>query len=157
MKKIFKKPENIEKILKFIKVNSKDESHNKFLFDCLAKRKFNISHKNTPNFEEHCIFVREHPYRKWFLISYKSSLIGSIYVLYDNGIGLDLESFNYYLIKDILKELSFKIKPLKAIIKKHIFLTDLNDLIKLSCQFDVAFPPDHTCPSVTACRIGPKF
>ena len=130
MKKFFKKPENIEKILTFIKVNSKNESHNKFLYDCLAKRKFNISHKNTPNFEEHCIFVREHPYRKWFLISYKSSLIGSIYVLYDNGIGLDLEPFNYYLIKDILKELSSEIKPLKAIpsIRRNEFHMNISNL-----------------------------
>lgn len=129
---ISKDSTNILKLLKFIKVNPKDDSHNKFLYDCLAKRKFNISHNGMPNFDEHCRFVKKNLYRKWFLISYKNSLIGSIYVLYDNGIGIDLESKNYYLIGGILTKLSSIIKPLKAIpsIRRNQFHVNISHLNK---------------------------
>ena len=132
MKKNLQDPENIEKLLNFIKVNPKDLSHNKFLYDCLAKRKFNISHNKMPDFEEHCKFVSENPYRKWFLISYKYSFIGSIYFLYDNGIGLDLEPINYYLINTVFKIILSKIKPLKAIpsIRRNEFHMNISHLNK---------------------------
>ena len=55
------------------------------------------------------------PYRRWFLISHKSEIIGSLYILYDNGIGIDIPSSKYYLIEEILNQVFIKIKPLKAI------------------------------------------
>ena len=131
MLNIFKNSNNISKLIQFTKVNPKDESHNKFLYDFLAKRKFNISHSKMPTYKNHCKFVSENPYRKWFMISYKYSFIGSIYILYDNGVGIDLNPINYYLINEIINKLIREVKPLKAIPsirtnKFHINISHLN-------------------------------
>ena len=67
-----------------------------------------------PSFKSHKEFVKNNPYRNWFLISIGSNIIGSIYVLYDNGIGLNLEEKNYGLVTKIIKKLTSRIKPLKS-------------------------------------------
>ena len=100
--------------LKLIKVDYKIESHNKYLYTLLSKKIHNISHKKMPSFKSHKEFVKNNPYRNWFLISIGSNIIGSIYVLYDNGIGLNLEEKNYGLVTKIIKKLTSRIKPLKS-------------------------------------------
>ena len=111
---MFKKSKTYDD-LTLIKVNHQDQLHNKLLYQFLKERKFNISHKNIPDYKNHLTFVMNNPYRKWFLISYQSEKIGSIYILYDNGIGIDIPPSNYYLIDKILNEVFIKIKPLKSI------------------------------------------
>ena len=101
--------------LKLIKVDFKNLSHNKLLYEFLKKRRFNISHKNIPTYENHLKFVKNNPYRKWFLISYNFEIIGSIYILYDNGIGIDIPKIRYKIICKILEMVFLKIKPLKSI------------------------------------------
>tara|TARA_Y100000589_G_scaffold331148_1_gene383462 strand:+ start:5089 stop:5556 length:468 start_codon:yes stop_codon:yes gene_type:complete len=131
MIEILQNSNNISKNMQFIKVNPNDESHKKYLYDFLAKRKFNISHTNMPTYKNHCKFVKNNPYRKWFLISNESSLLGSVYILYDNGIGIDLQPINYFLIQEILIKLKSEVKPLKSIPsirnnKFHINISHLN-------------------------------
>ena len=106
---------NDKQDLKLIKVDFKNPLHNKLLYEFLKKREFNISHKNLPTYQNHLKFVKNNPYRKWFLISYNFETIGSIYILYDNGIGIDIPKINYKIIGDILKIVFLKIKPLKAV------------------------------------------
>ena len=101
--------------LKLIKVDFKNLLHNKLLYEFLKKRKFNISHKDIPTYENHLKFVKNNPYRKWFLILYNFEIIGSIYILYDNGIGIDIPPLRYKIIDRILNIVFLKIKPLKAI------------------------------------------
>tara|TARA_B100000212_G_scaffold330565_1_gene296922 strand:- start:217 stop:687 length:471 start_codon:yes stop_codon:yes gene_type:complete len=101
--------------LKLIKVDFKKQLHNKLLYEFLRKREFNISHKNLPTYQNHIKFVENNPYRKWFLISFHFEIIGSIYILYDNGIGIDLPKKDYKIIGEILKIVFLKIKPLKAV------------------------------------------
>ena len=106
---------NDKEDLKLIKVDFKNPLHNKLLYEFLRKRKFNISHKNLPTYQNHINFVENNPYRKWFLISLNFEIIGSIYILYDNGIGIDIPKTNYKIVGEILKIVFFKIKPLKAV------------------------------------------
>ena len=107
--------QNDKEDLTLIKVDFKNLLHNKLLYEFLKKREFNISHKNLPTYKNHLKFVKNSPYRKWFLISYNFQIIGSIYILYDNGIGIDIPKKNYKIIGKILKIVFLKIKPLKAI------------------------------------------
>ena len=109
------KSNNDKEDLKLIKVDYKNPLHNKLLFKFLREREFNISHKNLPTYQNHLKFIKNNPYRKWFLISHKKNFIGSIYILYDNGIGLDINSKYYDLIDNIMKIIFSNIAPLKAI------------------------------------------
>jgi len=64
------------------------------LFDLLADRRYSISHKIMPSFEEHIDFVRNNPYRSWWLVydaTDNSSLLGSVYINEDNSVGLNLD------------------------------------------------------------------
>ena len=45
-----------------------------------------------PTVGEHCAFVRNHPYRRWFIVMLKDEPIGSIYAGYDNSIGVAIIS-----------------------------------------------------------------
>ena len=74
----------------FLEVCSKNDDHINDLFRLLLRRTYVISHHKMPPYEEHIKFVKNHPYRKWFLIKFKSHTIGSIYITYSNGIGVNL-------------------------------------------------------------------
>ena len=79
------------------------------LYDFLKKRKYFISHNVLPSIKEHSIFVKNNPYRYWFLIKYNMKIIGSAYIQDDNSVGIDLE-FN--LIKFTFKEFIEKLKSI---------------------------------------------
>ena len=113
--KTIKKYYSPEDDIKLIKVNENNKKHCEILYEFLKKREFKISHKKLPSFSMHVDFIKNNRYRKWFLISYKNNFIGSIYILYNNGIGIDLESINYFLIDKILKIIFTNLTPLKAI------------------------------------------
>ena len=61
------------------------------LFELLKKRKFSISHQVIPSFKEHELFVQNHPYRVWYIISLNSKHVGSIYLQNDNSVGVNLQ------------------------------------------------------------------
>ena len=48
----------------------------------------NISHKEKPRWEDHCQFVKHHPYRYWWLILNDFVPVGSLYVTPLNEIGI---------------------------------------------------------------------
>lgn len=54
-----------------IPVDPQNETHLRFLYELLAARPViaAVSHKKMPSFEEHCEFVRNHPYADWCLIA----------------------------------------------------------------------------------------
>ena len=84
------------------------------LYDLLKNRKFNISHSSMPTMNQHDSFVRSHPYRGWWLIydaSNNSNTIGSVYVGFDNSVGLniDLNKITFsakYFTQTLLKEIN---------------------------------------------------
>ena len=70
---------------------SQHQEHYDILFERLRARRFNISHKQMPDYAEHVEFVKNHPYRNWFLIKANDNYIGSFYIHFDNVIGFDLD------------------------------------------------------------------
>ena len=61
-----------------------------FLYALLGEREAhqNISHRKMPTFEEHVEFVKSGPYAAWDVIVQDGELVGSIYITYDNEIGI---------------------------------------------------------------------
>lgn len=91
-----------------------NESQIKVLFQLLKDRKHNISNISLPTFNSHIKFVKNHPYRVWYLIKSNGVYLGSVYVMKNNCIGISLiyEISNFpEVVKLILK----KYKPLKEI------------------------------------------
>jgi hypothetical protein len=101
--------------ISLVKVSGKDTQGISFLYSLLKSRKHNISHTKTPSFSEHKRFVRNHPYRAWFLIQKRNNYIGSIYVFKNNGIGISVKSGKEDCIWPAITILLKKIKPLKGI------------------------------------------
>ena len=98
-----------------VKVSGDDTQKVSFLYNLLKRRSHKISHTTIPSFFEHRKFVRNHPYRAWFLIQRRNNYIGSIYVYKNNGIGISVESGKENCIRPAIKNLLEKIKPLEAI------------------------------------------
>ena len=105
------------------------------LYELLKSRKFRISHKHVPTFEEHVNFVNNHPYRKWWLIHdsiNKLNIIGSVYVSFDNSVGVDLNfekiSFSAAFFNQKLREV---ISPL------------ISEPSKTFCDFFYNVAPDN--------------
>tara|TARA_B100000035_G_scaffold313440_1_gene327133 strand:+ start:446 stop:1945 length:1500 start_codon:yes stop_codon:yes gene_type:complete len=90
----------------------------KNLYDLLRKRNFGISHNGLPKFTDHVNFVRNHPYRGWWLIndlSNPSNIIGSVYVSFDNSVGLNIDldqiSFTAEFFTQKLKQVISPLEP----------------------------------------------
>lgn len=67
---------------------SDGSGHEAALYRLLQQREHGISHKRLPAFEEHCAFVKAHPYRAWFLVTRRGEVVGAVYLGHDNGVGL---------------------------------------------------------------------
>lgn len=119
----FKK--NLQSIVKKKKIIFEEIIPNKnqikILYNFLKKRKHFISHTILPQKREHSNFVKNHPYRFWFLVKHNEQIVGSIYIQDDNSIGIN---FDFKLIKFRFDELMKKIKsivsPLPEIKSKRI-------------------------------------
>ena len=98
----------------FVKVR-KTEKHIKALYEILQNRKFNISNKIKPTYQEHKKFVLNNPYRSWFLVEYEGAFVGSIYLLKDNCIGINFVNQNKFLVNKAVKWVLFNNKPLPEI------------------------------------------
>ena len=76
-------------MLRFEKIQP-EAVHIDILYDLLASRKHGISHRSMPSYAEHETFVRNHPYRAWFLIRDGEHPIGTVYLQTDNSIGVHI-------------------------------------------------------------------
>lgn len=86
------------------------------LYKQLKARKHNISHSKLPTLKEHEYFVKNNPYRLWFLVNLNGSYFGNIYVHQDNSIGLNnLEKLDINDLEIILDQIYNKVKPLSPI------------------------------------------
>jgi hypothetical protein len=93
----------------------KNDAHIKALYKLLKNRKFNISNQNFPTFREHKLFVLNNPYRAWYLIEVNDLFVGSMYLLKDNCIGINVEEQNKYLIEKVIEWVLENKKPLPGI------------------------------------------
>jgi len=87
----------------------------KVLYKVLCIRTKNISHRCTPSLADHVIFVKNHPYRAWYLIKFQDEYVGSAYILKNNCIGIFTLKNRYYIFKCVLDFLMEKYKPLPEI------------------------------------------
>lgn len=80
--------------IKFEKVlPTKDQVDN--LFELLKNRDNSISHDELPPYEEHKEFVENHPYRAWFILTKKDSILGTFYLTNENSVGINFVSQFY--------------------------------------------------------------
>jgi hypothetical protein len=86
------------------------------LYGQLNNRRHNISHKAAPNFAEHSQFVHRHPYREWLIVKDGESFIGSVYIKFDNAIGLNYDSsVSTEQIRAIFEYIFESFEPMPAI------------------------------------------
>ena len=86
------------------------------LYELLKLRKHTISHYSIPSYAEHSSFVRNHPYRAWFLVETKSKYVGSVYITSENTVGINVDE--EYLSQEVINIINFvntKCQPLAAI------------------------------------------
>tara|TARA_A100001035_G_C27633055_1_gene430945 strand:+ start:73 stop:498 length:426 start_codon:yes stop_codon:yes gene_type:complete len=110
------------------KVDTGSQKHINGLFDILCSRKYNISHKQNPNFQEHENFVKNNPYRKWYLIINANRYEGTIYITYSNIIGVNLTLPTVEKYKDAINLVLKNHKPLKPIksVRSAYFIINTN-------------------------------
>lgn len=95
------------------------------LYALLVDRKYSISHKKVPSKSEHSDFVSQHPYVAWYLAYKNTSLIGSVYVQFDNSIGINLtEVFESDVVSVInyIKNNHKPLLPIKSVRSSEFFV-----------------------------------
>jgi hypothetical protein len=98
----------------FVRIK-KDKSQIDELYKLLGMRKYNISNQCVPDYSEHQYFVLHHPYRAWYLIYEKAECIGSMYLMKNNCISINILNDNIDAIKASIKWVINKFKPLVEI------------------------------------------
>ena len=92
------------------------EDQTKLLYQQLCKRTYHISHVALPSYESHKEFVANHPYRAWFVFQQDYIVLGSIYIQYDNSIGLTCyDEITETQIRTILDLVTYKLRPLDPV------------------------------------------
>ncbi len=108
------------------------EKHIYALYQLLKKRPdyHKISSSELPDFKKHKNFVLNHPYRSWFLVSEKNLFVGSIYLTFQNVIGIYLNEEKLDNFEDCLNCIRENFFPLDFIPS----VRNSNFLINVSSQ-----------------------
>lgn len=114
------------------------------LYKLLRARSHNISNTKSLPLREHVYFVKNHPYRAWYLIKYRNEYIGSAYILKSNALGINLEN-NESMFIHVLNFIFKKYKPLKEI--KSIRSSD----------FHINLPPSNKILERELIKMGAKL
>jgi hypothetical protein len=99
--------------LDFKRIRDSDEDIHA-LYQLLQLRENNISHVAMPSLAEHYKFVKNHPYRFWYLIKKKKTPIGSVYFHFDNSIGVSIPKQSSSLVAAALRRAVSLHHPLRA-------------------------------------------
>lgn len=114
------------------------------LYELLLNKKNSISHEETPSYLEHAEFVKNHPYRIWYLVYKDNDPIGSIYLTQDNSVGLSFFEIDKELITHVIKKiitLHDPLPPLKSLRSKYFHLNVSTCNYRLISIFkDIGFP-----------------
>lgn len=100
------------KLFSFVDVDYSHE-HVEILYELLKDRTHSISHKELPNLDDHSNFVKNNPYRAWYIVYMAGEVLGSVYVQHDNSVGIHIDtsktdlSFEHFYL-----ELTKKLQPL---------------------------------------------
>lgn len=95
----------------------KTDSQKSLLFSLYNERKetYKISAKKIITYKQHSDFVDNHPYRYWFLVKFKGTYIGTLYITEMNCIGVFLLSKFLYLLEELLNRVTENFEPLPDI------------------------------------------
>lgn len=85
-----------------------------FLYKLILERRYVISHSNPPTLLEHEKFVRNHPYRNWFIASINGNRIASLYLGFDNSVGIHLLQAYSHLTPIVLAGFESEFDPLPS-------------------------------------------
>jgi hypothetical protein len=101
----------------------KESKHVKALYLLLQEREHGISHKTMPTFREHREFVMNHPYRAWYLVSMGKMIVGTIYLLKDNSIGVNLPGNSPEMVSAAVNWIRARFQPLRGrkSVRSHYF------------------------------------
>ncbi len=83
------------------------------LYELLKLRSHIISHFRNPTFSEHSNFVRNNPYRAWYLLRLKDIYVGSIYATVENTLGINiLDPYLEYCLQPVVSKIMSELDPL---------------------------------------------
>jgi len=85
------------------------------LYQLLKDRNFSISHENLPSYSDHENFVKNAPYRFWYIIKYSDEVIGSFYLKWDNSIGINLNKAEKNLVVEIINHVRASLEPMPEV------------------------------------------
>lgn len=86
------------------------------LYELLNEREHRISHTQAVSFEDHAGFVKNNPYRAWYLVDVNGVAVGSFYVSNENTIGINIEACrDDDVVRKILSHVEDNYDPLDAI------------------------------------------
>ena len=115
-------------MLIFEEIDQNSKNHINATFEILVNRKFNISNIENTSYEEHLYFVKNNPYRKWYLIKNKSNYIGTLYISNHNIIGINILNSNDMFLRNIYNFAITSHKPLPEIksVRTKYFCINVN-------------------------------
>jgi len=90
----------------------------KVLYDNLKSRNFGISHEQLPQYQEHVVFVKNHPYRYWAMVIENDCPVGTVYLKKDNSIGLNFIRPSKHLVSTVLQSIRDDFEPVKEVKSK---------------------------------------
>lgn len=87
------------------------------LYKLLVSRVHKISCSTPPCYADHESFVRNNPYRCWYLIKYLRAYVGSFYITSENTIGINIrDSVTRQITPKILTFVRDEFDPLPSIL-----------------------------------------
>jgi len=92
-----------------------DNSNTNVLYELLKQRRYLISHKKMPSYQDHIAFVQSHPYLNWYIVSHNEHNLGTFYIKKDNSIGLNLVFPCELLVKEVLNFILLNFQPQKEL------------------------------------------
>ena len=87
-----------------------------------------------PDYNEHREFVKNNPYKVWYLVYDESNALGTFYIKYDNSIGLKLSIQESFIVDLIIKYIKLNYKPEKAVaseVSSYFYFNVANKNIEL--------------------------
>ena len=122
--------------IKFEKIIPTDAQSNE-LYVLLTSRRYSISHSTITSKSDHTDFVSKHPYVVWYILYKCGTLFGSVYVQFDNSIGINLLEYNekdFLKIIDYIKDNHEPLHSIKSLRRNEFFINvarDNTNLIKI--------------------------
>jgi hypothetical protein len=92
-----------------------NKTHVDDLFFLIKNKSHNISNVFKPSRDQHEDFCENHPYRFWYLLYSNEKLQGSIYITFENALGINLIDPANKDNHDVIKYLLNNIEPMPAI------------------------------------------